>query len=160
MLYARVSLRASDSHNGVNTAILEAPNVKKLNRGRGRVMAGTAVTAALFVPLAIFGAPALARSGAAVAQYQYGSGSAQYQYRVTMCHLTGSKKHPAHTITVSSASVAAHKKHGDHLGPCTGTETAKPKQQKTASSGTTTTTSSAAVQAPSPAATRGKGKGK
>jgi len=118
-------------------------------------MAGTAVTAALLVPLAIFGAPALARSGAAAAQYQYGSGSAQYQYRVTICHLTGSKKHPARTITVSSASVAAHKKHGDHLGPCTGAETRKSGKQHTASSGTATT-SSAATHGKS----TGKGKGK
>ena len=118
-------------------------------------MAGLAVTAALLVPLAIFGAPALARSGAAASEY--GSGSSQYQYRVTICHLTGSKKHPGHTITVSSKSVSAHLRHGDHLGPCTGTEKPRPKQNKghdddgnghdngkghDAGSSTTTTTSS------------------
>jgi hypothetical protein len=89
------------------------------------MMAAVAVSAALLVPLAVFGAPALARSGAAASEYQYGSGSSQYQYRVTICHLTGSKKHPAHTITVSSASVRAHLRHGDHLGACTGSETRK-----------------------------------
>jgi hypothetical protein len=100
--------------------------VKRLRdgSGKGRVMAGIAVTAALLVPLAIFGAPAFAKSGAAAGPN--GSGSSQYQYRVTICHLTGSKKHPAHTITVSSASVTQHLAHGDHLGPCTGTEKPKP----------------------------------
>jgi hypothetical protein len=116
-------------------------------------MAGIAVTAALLVPLAIFGGPALAGgNSSAAAQYEYGSGSAQYQYRVTICHLTGSKKHPAHTIVVSSAAVKAHLKHGDHLGACTGTETRKPKPSK-AHTATTTTTSS---PAPTPA-THGKG---
>jgi hypothetical protein len=93
------------------------------NGVRSRVIAAVAVSAALLVPLAVFGGPALARSGAAASEY--GSGSAQYQYRVTICHLTGSKKHPAHTITVSSAAVAAHLRHGDHLRACTGTETRK-----------------------------------
>ena len=99
-------------------------------------MAGIAVTAALLVPLAIFGAPELARSGAAAGEY--GSGSSQYQYRVTICHLTGSKKHPAHTITVSSKAVAAHLRHGDHLGPCTGTEKPKPKKHTTTTATVTT----------------------
>ena len=57
-------------------------------------MAGVAVTSALLVPLSIFGGPAFAGSGSAAGQY--GSGSSQYQYKVTICHLTGSKKHPAH----------------------------------------------------------------
>ena len=97
-----------------------------MRRIRGRLAAGLAVTAALLVPLAVFGGPALARSTAAASEYQYGGGgSAQYQYRVQICHLTGSKKHPAHTITVASAAIAAHLRHGDHLGPCTGTETAR-----------------------------------
>jgi hypothetical protein len=94
----------------------------------GRLTGAVAVSAALLVPLAVFGAPALARSGSAASGQ--GSGSAQYQYRVTICHLTRSKKHPAHTITVSSAAVAAHLRHGDHLGPCTGTETPRAKHPK------------------------------
>jgi hypothetical protein len=136
------------------TTILEARNV---NRFKARMLAGIAVTAALLVPLAIFGAPALAGSGAAASEYQYGgSGSAQYQYRVTICHLTGSKKHPAHTIVVSSASVAAHLRHGDHLGPCTGTEKARAKKHTTTSAPTTgaPTTSS---PTPNPGAGHGKG---
>jgi hypothetical protein len=98
---------------------------------KGRTMAAAAVSGVLLLPLAVFGAPALARSGAAAsassAQYEYGSGSSQYQYRVTICHLTGSKKHPGHTITVSSHAVQAHLRHGDHLGACTGLETRKGK---------------------------------
>jgi hypothetical protein len=116
-------------------------------------MAGTVVTAALLLPLAIFGAPALARSGAAASEYQYG-GSGQSQYRVTICHLTGSKKHPARTIVVSSASVKAHLKHGDHLGPCTGTETPKPKPSE---AHTTTTTTPATTTTTTTAVTHGKG---
>jgi len=88
---------------------------------RRRVLGAIALSAALLVPLAVFGAPALARSGSAGSQY--GSGSSQYQYRVMICHRTGSKKHPAHTITVSAAAVRAHLRHGDHLGRCTGAET-------------------------------------
>jgi hypothetical protein len=93
----------------------------------GRLAAGLAVTAALLVPLAVFGGPALARStSVASSQYQY-SGSGQYQYqRVQICHRTGSRKHPFHNITVSGAAVAALLKHGDHLGPCNGTETPRP----------------------------------
>src|SRR5258706_7682588 len=98
------------------------------NGRRARLFAGLAVTAALFVPLTVLGGPALARSTAgAAAEYQY-SGSSQYQYRVQICHRTGSKKHPFHTITVSNKAVAAHLRHGDHLGPCTGAETVTPKQ--------------------------------
>jgi hypothetical protein len=83
-----------------------------------RLLAGLAVTAALLVPLAVFGAPALARSTAAASEYEYSGGSSQYQYRVQICHHTGSRKHPSHTITVSSRSVPAHLRHGDTLGPC------------------------------------------
>src|SRR3954451_2769709 len=81
---------------------------------KGRIAAGAAVTAALIVPLAVFGGPALAGSSTAA--------SAQYQYQVTICHMTGSKKHPAHTIHVAAAAVQAHLKHGDHLGPCGASE--------------------------------------
>jgi hypothetical protein len=44
--------------------------------------------------------------------YGYPSG------KVTICHHTGSKKHPFHTITVSANAVPAHLRHGDTLGPC------------------------------------------
>lgn len=93
-----------------------------MNANRARLLAASAVTVALLVPLAVFGGSALARSTSAASEYQYSS-TTQYQSRVTICHLTGSKKHPGHTITISSAAVRAHLKHGDHLGACTGAET-------------------------------------
>jgi len=40
------------------------------------------------------------------------------QRRVTVCHRTGSSKHQWHTITVAQPAVAAHLRHGDHLGAC------------------------------------------
>ena len=95
-----------------------------MNGNRARLSGALAVTAGLLVPLAIFGGSALARSTSAASQYQYSS-TTQYQSRVTICHRTGSKKHSGHTITVSSAAVNAHLKHGDHLGACTGSEAAK-----------------------------------
>jgi len=105
--------------------------VKATKHGvRGKAAAVAAVSAALLVPLATFGGPALARSGAALAEYGHGSGSAQYQYRVTICHITHSKKKVAHTITVSSKAVRAHLRHGDHLGACNGTETRPGKHHK------------------------------
>src|SRR5262245_17496923 len=41
------------------------------------------------------------------------------QRRVTICHRTGSRKHHWHTISVAQPAVAAHLRHGDHLGACT-----------------------------------------
>ena len=87
----------------------------------GRLLAGLAVTVGLLLPLAVFGAPALARTGASASEYEYSS-SAQYQYKITICHLTHSWKHPAHTIRVSVRAWPAHERHGDHLGACDGTE--------------------------------------
>lgn len=89
----------------------------RLPRSNHRIWTAAVVSAAFFVPLCIFGAPALARSAAAASQYQYG-GSSQYQYKVTLCHKTHSKKHPFHQITVSSHAVKAHLKHGDTVGTC------------------------------------------
>ena len=106
-----------------------------------------AVSAAVLVPLGVLGAPALARSAAAAAQYQYG-GSAEHQYKVQVCHRTHSKKHPWHAITISSAAVPAHLKHGDMLAPpCPPTAAAAAPQPAhavstsgTPTSGTSTTT--------------------
>ena len=92
---------------------------RNLNGVRAKLIGGAAVTAALLVPVAVFGGSALAHGAAA------GPSAAQYQYRVQICHVTGSKKHPFHTITVSSNAVAAHVRHGDHVGACTGNETRK-----------------------------------
>lgn len=56
--------------------------------------------------------------------------------KVTICHLTRSTKHPAVTITVSQNAVAAHLRHGDHLGKCTGSEKPRPKKKESSSAGT------------------------
>ncbi len=38
--------------------------------------------------------------------------------KVAMCHHTGSRKHPAVTISVSKNSVPSHLRHGDTFGAC------------------------------------------
>jgi hypothetical protein len=78
---------------------------------RRRVALAAAVSAALLVPLALFGGSSFAKGFAAVAQYQYGG-------KTTLCHHTHSKKHPTVTITVANAAVKAHMRHHDTLGPC------------------------------------------
>jgi hypothetical protein len=68
------------------------------------------VTGATLIPLVAFGGVGLAKNG--------GASASEYQYRVTICHLTHSKKHPMHTITISQSALAAHLRHHDTLGPC------------------------------------------
>jgi hypothetical protein len=76
-----------------------------------RRAAGAAVVSGLLlVPLGVFGGSALAHSG--------GPSAAQYQYKVSICHHTGSKKHPWHLIRISNRAVRAHLKHGDVMAPC------------------------------------------
>jgi hypothetical protein len=41
-----------------------------------------------------------------------------YAGKVTICHHTGSRKHPFHTITVNAHALPAHLAHGDTIGPC------------------------------------------
>jgi hypothetical protein len=96
---------------------------KHVNR---KLVAGLATSAALLIPLAMFGGPALA-GGTSVS-------AAQYQYRVVVCHLTGSKKHPFKTITVASSAVAATTKGGGHVGACTGSETRRAKGKSASTS--------------------------
>ena len=72
-------------------------------------LAGVAViSAALFVPLTVYGGTRFANS----------SSAAEYQYKITICHHTHSKKHPTVTIRVSSSAWAAHQRHHDTLGAC------------------------------------------
>lgn len=103
---------------------------------RFRLALGAVVSAALLVPLAVYGAPAIAKSAssashqyrASCGQYgssggEYGSSGGQYgssctQYRVQLCHRTHSRKHPWVKITVSSRAVKAHLRHGDTYPPC------------------------------------------
>jgi hypothetical protein len=125
---------------------MDAASVKP----RFRLVLGAAVSAALLVPLAVYGAPAIAKSAssashqyrAACGQYgssggeygssggEYGSSGGQYgsscrQYRVQICHRTHSKKHPWVKITVSSRAMKAHLRHGDTLPPCSTRPAAK-----------------------------------
>jgi hypothetical protein len=39
-------------------------------------------------------------------------------HKVTICHQTGSKKHPFHPISVDEHALSAHTDHGDTVGPC------------------------------------------
>ena len=108
---------------------------------RFRLALGAVVSAALLVPLAVYGAPAIAKSASSAShQYraacgQYGSSGGQYgssckQYRVQICHRTHSKKHPWHMITVSNRALKAHLRHGDTLPPCSTQPAAKHKHGK------------------------------
>jgi hypothetical protein len=115
---------------------------------RFRLALGAVVSAALLVPLAVYGAPAIAKSAssashqykAACGQYgssggEYGSSGGQYgssckQYRVQLCHRTHSKKHPWVRITVSNRAVKAHLRHGDSFPPCSTQPAAKTKHGK------------------------------
>jgi hypothetical protein len=73
------------------------------------------VTAVTLVPLAVFGGVGLAHGKPSASQYQYGPSGHQYG-KVTVCHATGSKKHPWHAITVSmQAWNHGHMKHS-HKG--------------------------------------------
>ena len=95
-------------------------------RPTGRASVLALVTAAVIVPLGVFGAPALARTASSAAEYGH-SGSSQYQYKVAICHHTHSKKHPYHVIVVSNKAVAKHMlRHGDTLAPCPTTAPAAP----------------------------------
>ena len=79
-----------------------------------------ALTVVLLVPLLVFGGPAFARSGnASSSQYEYPSP------KVTLCHHTGSKKHPWVKITVAASAVPAHLRHGDRTPPCPTTNSVK-----------------------------------
>jgi hypothetical protein len=115
-----------------------------------RLVPATAVTAALLVPLAVFGGPALARSAAAAAEYEYGHhdkhggpskdqygdngpsfkqyGPSGDQYKVTICHHTHSWKHPWVQITINWHGAQAHLRHGDTTTlPCPTTPFVKDK---------------------------------
>ena len=111
--------------------------VRFLGEAKRRLVPAAAITVALFVPLAVLGGPALARSAATAAEYeyghhgksdthehgspagtQYGPSGTQYspsgkQYRVTICHRTHSRKHPWVQLTVNWHALKAHVRHGD-----------------------------------------------
>jgi hypothetical protein len=115
---------------------------------RFRLALGAVVSAALLVPLGVYGAPAIAKSASSAShQYksscgQYGSSSGEYgssagqygssckQYRVQICHRTHSKKHPWVKITVSNHALKAHLRHGDTFPPCSTQPAAKTRHGK------------------------------
>ena len=76
-----------------------------------RIAVAAAVSAALLVPLGIFGGTGFAQTSAPAAS----------QYKITICHHTHSKKHPMVTIRISIRAWPAHQRHGDTMGPCPGT---------------------------------------
>lgn len=104
-----------------------------------RYMAAAVLSVALIVPLAFYGGTGFAKN----------SSAAQYQYKVTICHHTGSMKHPMVTITVSNRAVAAHMlRHHDTLGAC-------PPPPPTS---TTTTTTTQTTSGPGNSGDHGNGK--
>ncbi len=126
-----------------------------------KAAAALGVTAAMFVPLAMFGGTALARTGAAVSEYEH-SGSSQYQYKVQLCHRTHSKKHPWRLIKVSSRAVPAHLRHGDQPAPCPTSASAETKNAKHGHGkkhDETTSTSTTSQTQPSDNAANGGGNG-
>ena len=84
------------------------------------VMGGRGVSALLVVWAGAIIFAIAASVGSAVSPMGQHSASQQYQYdkKVTICHRTGSKKHPFVTIRVSRRAVRAHLAHGDRLGSC------------------------------------------
>ena len=95
-----------------------------------RTAAALAVSAAFLVPLALFGAPALAGSTNAAS-------SSQYQYKVAVCHKTHAHaaSHQWVKISVGAPAVKAHLKHGDFVidatHPCPPTAPAAPATSST-----------------------------
>jgi hypothetical protein len=99
-----------------------------------RAAGAAAVSGLLLVPLGVFGGSALAHTG--------GPSAAQYQYKVTICHHTGSKKHPWHLITISNRAVPAHLRHHDVMPPCPTTALANADHHGKPATVTTTSESS------------------
>jgi len=52
------------------------------------------------------------------------------QEKVTMCHKTGSSKHPSHTIVIASPAMLAHVAHGDTVGACAPSPATPPTQHE------------------------------
>lgn len=78
-------------------------------RWRGAAV-GVVAGIAAAVATAGIGAAGVPTGGSAVTK--------PYPEKVTICHRTGSKKHPFVTIRVSQNALKAHLKHGDSVGAC------------------------------------------
>lgn len=81
--------------------------------GRRPARRAAVVTAMTLVPLAVFGGVGLAKGNPSGSDDQYGPSGGQYA-KVSVCHHTGSKKHPWHRIDVAMpAWTHGHSHHGD-----------------------------------------------
>lgn len=93
---------------------------------RGRWTAATLVLAlSALISLGLVSGIGVAAGSSGAAQYQYG-------HRVTICHLTHSKKHPQVTITVAQAALRAHLRRGDTVGACVASTSSASKNTKSA----------------------------
>ncbi len=110
---------------------------RRFESRRARTALGISVVAVALAATGVLGGVGFARSSVSAAQYQYG--------KVTICHKTHSKKHPAVTISISLNAWPAHRRHGDTLGACGAnggtTTSAAPTTTTTTTSTTTTSTS-------------------
>jgi len=95
-----------------------------VNKRTVRTGFASALVAVAVGALIAIGAAA-GRGNSSVAQYQYPAGASptggvtgQGQGKTTICHHTGSSKHPWHTITVANPALPAHLRHGDTIGSC------------------------------------------
>ena len=114
---------------------------------------------------------AVSASLAGIGFARVGSTSAeQYQYgKVTVCHKTGSKKHPFQTISISQNALNAHLKHGDTPGACPTTPPAQNGKDKGKGDGNkgkgkddnngTTTTTAPTTTTPTNGGDKGNGNG-
>jgi len=113
------------------TGRISADTSRRTTRGLRIAFAG-ALTSLLVAAFAAFGgigyAASAARGVAQTAQKVVApdaktrpvqsAAADQYVGKVTICHHTGSKKHPFVTITISRNALDAHLAHGDTIGPC------------------------------------------
>lgn len=102
---------------------------------RARVVVATSGVAVALATAGVLVGVGFAKSSVTAAQSQYG--------KVVVCHKTGSKKHPSHSITISASAVPAHLRHGDTRGACPTTTTTTTTTTGTTTSASTSTTSSA-----------------
>ena len=114
------------------TGRISADARRRPARGLSIAFAG-ALTSLLVVALAAFGGIGYAASAAkgvartaekvvapkAKTTSRQSAAADQYVGKITICHRTGSTKHPFVTIRISSSALQAHLNHGDHTGPCT-----------------------------------------
>jgi len=121
---------------------------------RGRWTAATLVLAlSALISLGLVSGIGVAAGSSGAAQYQYG-------HRVTICHLTHSKKHPQVTITVAQAALRAHLRRGDTVGACVASTSSASKNTKSAKSAThsdSTSKSGSTTDAGAKTSTHGNG---